>query len=122
MRKRNNTFQLIILGFLFLLMNGCFYDKEQTLYHVTTVDCTKISATYKNDVAPIITNNCSTPSCHNSTGAGGVILMMYDQTYAKLDRIKQRVLIDKTMPPNGALNTAELNIIQCWIKAGAPNN
>jgi uncharacterized membrane protein len=122
MKMKNKIIQLAFLGILFSLLEGCYYDNEQALYHLTAVDCSKINSTYKNDVTPIITNHCSTPSCHNSTGAGGVILLTYDQAYAKLDRIKQRVLVDKTMPPNGALNTAELNIIQCWINAGAPNN
>ncbi len=122
MKFSNKIVQLTLLGILLGLLEGCYYDNEQKLYHINTLDCTQISATYKNDVTPIITNNCSTPSCHNSTGAGGVILLTYDQTFAKLDRIKQRVLVDKTMPPNGALNAAELNIIQCWINAGALNN
>jgi uncharacterized membrane protein len=103
-------------------MEGCYYDNEQKLYHLVKTDCTTISATYKNDVSPIMTNNCSTPSCHNSANAGGVTLLTYDQTFAKVDRIKQRVLIDKTMPPSGALNPSEISIIQCWINAGAPNN
>ena len=122
MKIKSEILRLASFGILLSVMDSCYYDNEQKLYHLTTVDCSTISATYKNDVTPIITNNCSTPSCHNSTGAGGVTLLTYDQTYSKLDRIKQRVLVDKTMPPNGALNAAEINIIQCWINNGAPNN
>ena len=103
-------------------VSSCYYDNEQALYHITATDCSKINAAFTADVLPIITANCATPSCHNTTAVGGVILQTYDQIKAKVDRINQRVLIDKTMPPNGALTTSDLNIIQCWISAGAPNN
>lgn len=111
----------IFLGFQ-LCLQGCYYDNEQKLYHLTAVNCSKVSAKFTADVLPIIDLACATPSCHNSAGAGGVILQNYDQIKAKVDRINQRVLVGKTMPPSGALTPAEINIIQCWISAGAPNN
>lgn len=101
---------------------SCYYDNEQKLYHLTAVNCSTVSAKFTSDVMPIINLSCATPSCHNSAGAGGVILQNYDQVKAKIDRINQRVLISKTMPPSGALTPAEINILQCWINAGAPNN
>ena len=114
--------KFLIIVFLQLSLDSCYYDSEQKLYHITAIDCTTISSKFTADVMPIITSTCATPSCHNSTGVGGVVLQTYDQIKAKIDRINQRVLIDKTMPPNGALTSSELNIIQCWINAGAPNN
>jgi len=122
-----NSFQVTMAKSLLLLLfapllESCYYDSEQKLYHIASVDCTKISAKFSTDVMPIISSTCATPSCHNSTGVGGVVLQTYDQIKAKVDRINQRVLVDKTMPPNGALTPSELNIIQCWINSGAPNN
>ena len=112
--------------FLFLIFQlgfqSCYYDNQVNLYHLSMLDCNTMSAKFSSDVLPIITNSCATASCHNSTGVGGVVLQTYDQIKAKTDRITQRVLVDKTMPPNGTLSTSELNIIQCWINAGAPNN
>ena len=113
---------ITLLFSLQLCVQSCYYDNQVNLYHLTALDCTKVSAKFTADVLPIITSTCATPSCHNSTGVGGVILQTYDQCKTKIDRIKQRVLIDKTMPPNGTLTTSELNIIQCWINAGALNN
>jgi uncharacterized membrane protein len=104
------------------LCQSCYYDNEQKLYHISAVSCSTINAKFNADVLPIITNNCATAGCHNTTAVGGVVLQTYDQIYAKVARIKQRTLVDKTMPPNGALTPSELNIIQCWIDAGAPNN
>ena len=122
-----NSLRSILAKFLLLIslqlvIESCYYDSEQKLYHVTAVDCTVINAKFTADVLPIISSTCATPSCHNSTGVGGVVLQTYDQIKVKVDRINQRVLIDKTMPPNGALTSSELNIIQCWINAGAPSN
>ena len=122
-----NSFKLMLTKFLVLIflqfvLESCYYDSEQKLYHITAVDCTTISSKFGADVMPIITSTCATPSCHNSTGVGGVVLQTYDQIKAKVDRINQRVLVDKTMPPNGALTPSELNIIQCWINSGALNN
>ncbi len=101
---------------------SCYYDNQVNLYHLTALDCTKVSAKFTADVLPIITSTCATPGCHNSTGVGGVILQTYDQCKAKIARIQVRVLNDKTMPPNGTLTTSELNIIHCWINGGALNN
>lgn len=112
----------MVIGLAQLLTASCYYDNEQALYHINLVDCSKINAGFTTDVMPIFMTHCATPACHNSTGAGGVVLQTYDEIKAKVDRIKQRVLIDKTMPPSGALSTSELNIIQCWINSGALNN
>lgn len=120
MKISSFSIRFFILVIAWSSLQSCYYDNAQTLYHITPVDCSKVSSNFTNDVMPIITKYCATPSCHNSTGAGGVVLTTYDQIKAKLDRVKQRVLVDKTMPPNGALTTSELSIIQCWINAGAP--
>lgn len=114
--------KLLLLLILGTWTQSCYYDNQVKLYHISTTDCTIGSAKFTADVAPIIASNCATTSCHNTTGVGGVVLQTYDQIKAKVDRINQRVLIDKTMPPNGLLTTSELKIIQCWISAGALNN
>ena len=121
--NKNKSIPTIILMFLSVqLFQSCYYDVEEKLYHLKPVDCSIVSAKFSADVAPIISNNCATTSCHNSTAVGGVVLQTYDQIKSKVDRINQRVLIDKTMPPNGQLTASELAIIQCWISSGAPNN
>lgn len=118
----SSLLKIITIISIIFCVDACYYDNEQTLYHPTITECTTINAKFTTNVMPIITSNCATPSCHNSTGAGGVILTSYDQIFAKLDRIRVRVLVDKTMPPNGSLTSSDLSIIQCWITAGGPNN
>lgn len=105
-------------------MQGCYYDKEELLYHQTgAVDCTTISAKFSTDVAPIIKSKCATSGCHDAAGsAGGTVLETYTQIAGMSGRINQRALIDKTMPPSGALSAAEIAALTCWINSGTPNN
>jgi len=114
----------LILFFSLFLIQSCYYDNELTLYHINpaSTDCSKVSSKFTANVQPIINTFCAIPSCHNSTGSGGVILTSYALVQQKLSRIQQRVLVDKTMPPNGALTTLDLQIIQCWISQGGLNN
>jgi len=107
-----------------LSLSGCYYDKEETLYHKSgTVDCTTIKATFSNDVAPIISSKCATSGCHDAaSAAGGTTLTNYAQISGKADRINQRCIVDKTMPPGSPLTPTEVGILQCWISSGAPNN
>jgi uncharacterized membrane protein len=122
MKEYNIRSCFVLFTVIQLLTQSCFYDNEQNLYHIQNVDCTTVTAKFTVNVMPIISSYCATSSCHNSTGVGGVVLQTYDQIKSKIDRIHQRVLVDKTMPPNGALTTSEINIIQCWISGGSLNN
>jgi uncharacterized membrane protein len=105
-----------------LLMQGCYYDKEDLLYPSTGADCNLINAKFT-DVKPVILNKCATAGCHNSSSAaGGVVLETYAQISSKKDRVMQRAIREKTMPPAAALTASEVNIITCWINSGALNN
>jgi uncharacterized membrane protein len=87
-----------------------------------SASCSDVAAKFAANVAPIISASCAVSGCHNSSGAGGVVLQNHSQISAAKDRIKTRVVDDKTMPPGGPLPPAQINIIKCWIEAGAPNN
>ena len=103
---------------------GCYNDKEELLYAKTrVVDCSSTSAKYSVDVSPIMQNKCATSGCHTAAAnAGGASLENYTQVAALAARIKQRCIIDKTMPPGGALTPGEITILSCWIDSGTPNN
>ena len=105
-------------------LTGCYYDKEELLYHKTgTVDCATISAKYSTDVAPLIKNKCATAGCHDAgSAAGGTVLETYTQAAGVSARIYQRCVTDKTMPTSGPLSISEIAIISCWVNAGTPNN
>jgi len=111
------------LAIAIVLATGCYYyDKEALLYPNSTVDCSKITATYT-VVKSILTNKCNTAGCHNAaSAAGSVVLETYDQVKAMAGRIRQRAIVDKTMPPGTPLTTSEIAVLTCWINSGTPNN
>lgn len=105
-------------------LQGCYYDKEELLYHKTGgVDCTTVSAKFSTDIAPVIKSKCATAGCHDAAGsAGGTVLETYTQIAGMSARINQRALVDKTMPPSAPLTTTEIAALTCWINSGTPNN
>jgi uncharacterized membrane protein len=105
------------------LFASCYYDKEEVLYPSSNVDCVTLNATFTSKVKPIIQAKCATSGCHNaSSAAAGVILESHSQISSKAARIKQRAVIERTMPIGFSLTDTERNTLQCWIDAGAPNN
>jgi hypothetical protein len=50
------------------------------------------------------------------------VLESYTDIAGKASKITQRCIVEKTMPTSGPLSEAEMNILKCWIDAGAPNN
>lgn len=112
------------LTLLSVAVVGCYNDKEDLLYAKTrTVDCSSTSASYSADVSPIMQRKCATSGCHTAAAnAGGAVLENYNQVAALAGRIRQRCIIDKTMPPGTALTNAEMAVLSCWISSGTPNN
>jgi uncharacterized membrane protein len=107
---------------LFASIVGCTYEKEDVTPPATDV-CATTPASFTKDVHVIFQTNCAKSGCHNAASAsGGVVLETYDQIISKINRIEQRALIEKSMPPTGPLPAKDVNIIQCWINAGTPNN
>lgn len=124
--KKNSYFIIstVICIVCLAAFSNCTYNKADELYPINNspVGCASIAATFNANVLPIITSNCATINCHNTTAAGGVILQNYTQIFDVKDRINQRAIIEKTMPINAPLTNAEINIIKCWLDSGAPNN
>jgi len=114
--------QSIILALFILLGASCTNDKAELLNPPQKNACDTLNATFVT-VKSIITTKCSSSRCHGAAGAkGGVILETYDQIKSKSDRIKQRAIIEKTMPPSAPLSTNDIAVLQCWFDAGMPNN
>ncbi len=107
-----------------LTLVGCYNDKEELLYPGSNapVDCTTTPASFATDILPLITTKCAVPGCHDASASGGVIFQTYTQINDKKDRINVRAIVEKSMPPTGALLPAEIAKLKCWIEAGGPNN
>lgn len=113
---------LALLTTTAIMLTGCYYDKGELIYPDSTVDCSKVTATYT-AVKSVIAGKCNTAGCHNAaSAAASVVLETYDQVKAMAGRIKQRAIIDKTMPPGNPLTASEISILTCWINSGTPNN
>jgi uncharacterized membrane protein len=120
--NRRGWLVLSIITVMTMLLPGCYYDKAELLYPGRAVDCSTVSGTFTK-VKSIMTSKCNTSGCHNAaSAAGGTVLETFDQVKAKATRINQRAIVEKTMPPNGALSSEEIAILTCWISSGTPNN
>ncbi len=101
---------------------SCTNKKESITPPVTDV-CGSAPVSFATDVHVIFQTSCAKGGCHNaSSAAGGVVLETYDQIVSKIERIQQRALVEKSMPPTGPLSTQQINTIECWINSGAPAN
>ncbi|MBE9600014.1 hypothetical protein [Pedobacter sp. MC2016-24] len=73
---------------------------------------------YAGAVQNLLSNRCGT--CH-STGRSAAVFWNfsgYTAVTTNADRIKQAVLINKTMPMGGSLNASELKLLQDWFNDG----
>ena len=106
---------------LFLSISSCYYDNEEELYPTPTV-CNSDSMTYDLHIAPIINAKCAIPGCHN--GSQSPNLLGYENVNGRLDRILNRAVVNKSMPPSSKtpLTDCEIKQIESWINNGAPQN
>lgn len=101
---------------------GCYYDVEETLYGS---GCPDAVLTYDASIKTLMSNNCT--GCHSGTNPSG------GKDFTTFDAVRQATLegslIDVlllpsgnslSMPPNGALDSCSINLIQKWAAAGAP--
>ncbi len=122
--KIKNCFITSLIFAIVIAAAGCYNDKASLIYPGSDqpVNCDSVQAKFTANVLPLISSKCSTPSCHDGAAAGGFVLQNYFQVSGAQDRIKARVVVQKSMPPTGALLPTEINTIKCWLQNGAPNN
>lgn len=90
--------------------------------------CSTLSPGYMNDIKPIINATCAISGCH-VTGFNNGDYTNYDGLKLKADNgtLQKIVVEDQNMPPSNSpgptsLNDTEIQLIECWIADGAPNN
>ena len=81
--------------------------------------------TYAEEISPILEVKCNNIGCHNAgssvgdyTNYQGLIVDLDNGTFT------QTVLIDRRMPQQGSpdLTVEELNMLECWVGNGYPEN
>ncbi len=109
----------LIIATLIMTASGCYYDNLEELYPIQ--DCNTTNLTYDNGIKTLIDKSCATAGCHVA-GTGRVMLTTYPEVKVIVDdgRLEDRVLIKKNMPPGIPLSECEMNQLQSWLNAGAP--
>ena len=108
-------------------MYGCYYDEEVSFDKVPT------NVSFKNDVLPILTANCSKSGCHDAAPAhepslvaekayNALIQGNYVNTTVAEDSRIYRIIKLEEMPPSGPLSKNQQLMILGWITDGALNN
>jgi cytochrome c5 len=116
------------LAFLLLaVLTGCSYDNVEDLAGPRLQCNTPDQVTFARNVSPIFSRNCS--SCHSSTLRSGNFNM--DDMAELQTRARSGLLMHvvnhtpgySQMPQGGAkLSACDLETLQKWVSAGAPNN
>ncbi|MEO7444153.1 MAG: hypothetical protein ABIT96_03805 [Ferruginibacter sp.] len=114
-----------IFAVLQLMLESCYYDKEEILYPDTACDTSLVK--YSTTVAPILSSSCV--SCHGGTTPSAAIrLDTYTgvQQQAANGRLWGAISHNPSyspMPKNAPkLNNCNLSKIRIWLDAGFPNN
>lgn len=100
---------------------------QQGALNLTCDGCNTDNVTFAGVIGPLVQNKCA--GCHgNNNPGGGIVLLSYNLIKARVDDGKLWGAVDhqasyKPMPPSGPkLPDCDLEQIQIWIAAGAPNN
>ena len=101
-----------LIPFLF----GC---KDKKL----TPSCNGDTPTYNNGISAIINAECNATACHG-TGSSQAEFTTYAGMALAISNgnFEKKVLVDQTMPRNGFLTQDQIDLIQCWVDNGYPEN
>lgn len=128
---------------LAMLSTGCTKDhtRPAIVTAATIQECSGCTDTFsfKRDIVPILTGNCSVPGCHDYDDQAGGLELDSARAYISLTTTPLVVnpgnaaksLFYEYLVPGGAeempqnnfpLDSCDINKIYCWIQQGAMNN
>ena len=121
----NTKQKLLITGLVMCMtiLGSCYYDIEPN-----PGTCDTSNVTYSGTIAGIIqSNGCLSADCHGGNNPlSGIRLSDYNSVKAMETRLFGAVNHSTgfvAMPQNaGKISQCEIDKIQAWINAGAPNN
>ena len=134
MKTRATQFGVLQLAFSSLLLllliaglSSCYYDVESELYPPGGTSCDSLANNYTLDVVPVLSRHCL--SCHQPQAAqGGISLSPYTSLITHVNSGLLMCTVRHTagcsaMPLGGGkIPECDIQILQNWIDAGAPNN
>jgi hypothetical protein len=133
----------IYIVFLFiaagLICQTCSYNnlEDIQLNAVCDEELPKV-VSFKNDIQPILQENCSTSGCHSGSDPAGDFNLEASMAYAQLleagsgyvDTINPKYSVvyssllstSNPMPPSGHLDKCSIDLIEKWMLQKAKNN
>ena len=116
---RSLLFKSLLLTLFVGFLGGCYYDVEEELYPGF---CNTEQVNYQDVILPLMELRCSLPGCHVVGGNGNGVFTNYGELKATVDNgsLVREVFVLGTMPQNGSLSRCELDQLQVWVDAGAP--
>jgi len=119
--SRNQTICLFIaFGYFFLSACSKKQAEEITPSPPTAPGVPPVQVSYTDFVAPLLQARCA--GCHAAGRQAAPIFTLsgYASITANADRIKNAVLVKKSMPIGTALTAAQLQSLQDWFDQGMP--
>jgi hypothetical protein len=120
----------MFIGVFLCLSIVVFSCKKKTTTATTTTTTTTAACSgtisYSATIAPMMSQNCSTSGCHNSSNAGGYNLTTYSSVSSNAMIILKSMRHESGVNamPQGAsqIATSTLDKFDCWIQQGKLNN
>jgi len=124
---------LSLLSFLAVtfFITSCYYDNQEEIHpSISDNSCDTTGViSYRNDIVPILNNNCGTTnSCHDSNSSNAV-LNNYSDVRSNAGLMVKAILHDPSllpsqwMPDGGrVINKCSIMKIQAWVNQGRLNN
>ena len=113
----NNTFTGLSAGYHHIEVMD---NTECILSLNITVPRGQSGVSWANDIKPLLTTHCATTGCHNGISRSNDF-RVYSSAKFYAGSIKSKTL-DRSMPFDGSLSAAQIEIISCWVDDGALNN
>ena len=114
--KKQNIVSLVAISFGMLFVLSCKTQKKST-----TEACTSPSPTYSANVKSIIESKCAVEGCH-ARGKGDFRVFENFKREVDAGEVNEKVIVQKSMPPNSKLADSEIKLIDCWMKDGGKEN
>jgi len=107
---------------LAMCASSCTYDNVSEVYPDNFCETEGVS--WSQDVLPLMVSRCATPGCHVSNGFGPGDFSTYSAVRASVDdgSFRNEVIVVGSMPPSGRLADCDIQKLEAWIAAGAPEN
>lgn len=114
--KRNCLFTIALS---YLLLSACSKKQADEVSPTPVVpEVPGTTVTFSASVNPLLQTKCA--GCHAPGRQAAAIWNFngYTSVTTNAERIKQAVLVSKSMPLGGSLSTAELKLLQDWFDQG----